>query len=113
MLNESIPTDSASTASSTVLRMTWSPSSCRPDSSTVMGANVSNPNSNSCVDIVDQRLSARAPRLGSLGEHGLVVGRVLSLARRGDALQHGHRDNERRRDQPRPDVEGKVVAAGQ
>src|SRR6266853_747608 len=45
MLNESIPTASASTASSTVLRMTTSPVSSRPDSSTLMGTNESNPNS--------------------------------------------------------------------
>src|ERR1700730_285385 len=47
MLNESIPTASASTASSTVLRMTASPLSSRPDSSTLMGTNESNPNSTS------------------------------------------------------------------
>src|ERR1700716_3373668 len=45
MLNESIPTASASTASSTVLRMTTSPLSSRPDSSTLIGTNESNPNS--------------------------------------------------------------------
>src|SRR4051794_30033133 len=45
MLNESIPTASARTASSTVLRMTTSPLSGCPDSSTVTKANVSNPNS--------------------------------------------------------------------
>src|SRR2546428_13933718 len=45
MLNESIPTASASTASSTVLRMTASPLSSRTDSSTLMGTNESNPNS--------------------------------------------------------------------
>src|SRR3982074_466042 len=45
ILNESIPTASASTASSTVLRMTTSPLSSRPDSSTVIGTNESNPNS--------------------------------------------------------------------
>src|SRR6202011_2450513 len=45
MLNESIPTASASTASSPVLRMTASPRSSRPDSSTLMGTNESNPNS--------------------------------------------------------------------
>src|ERR1700737_2748238 len=48
MLNESIPTASASTASSTVLRMTTSPLSSRPDSSTLRGTNESNPNSISC-----------------------------------------------------------------
>src|SRR5882762_610804 len=53
MLNESIPTESARTASSTVLRMTTSPASSRPDSSTVTYAGVSNPNSNSimCVPV--------------------------------------------------------------
>src|SRR6266849_2917744 len=45
MLKESIPTASASTASSTVLRMTTSPLSSRPDSSTLIGTNESNPNS--------------------------------------------------------------------
>src|SRR4051794_7723175 len=44
MLNESIPTASARTASSTVLRMTTSPLSGCPDSPTVTKANVSNPN---------------------------------------------------------------------
>src|SRR6185436_480476 len=60
MLNESIPTESARTASSTVLRMTWSPSRSCPDSSTVTGAGVSNPNSNSSADIVVSLLSSRA-----------------------------------------------------
>src|SRR3954452_3346142 len=45
MLNESIPTASARTASSTTLRITTSPLSGCPDSSTVTKANVSNPNS--------------------------------------------------------------------
>src|ERR1700687_5398295 len=48
MLNESIPTASASTASSTVLRITTSPLSSRPDPSTLRGTNESNPNSISC-----------------------------------------------------------------
>src|ERR1700682_2004895 len=48
MLNESIPTASASTASSTVSRITTSPLSSRPDSSTLRGTNESNPNSKSC-----------------------------------------------------------------
>src|SRR5712691_4029792 len=52
MLNESIPRESAKTASSMVLRMTWLPSTCCPDSSTVTGTNVSNPNSNSRADIL-------------------------------------------------------------
>src|SRR3954454_11376509 len=51
MLNESIPTASARTASSTVLRMTTSPLSGCPDSSTVKKANVSNPNSISSLVI--------------------------------------------------------------
>src|SRR4051812_4444960 len=45
MLNESIPTSSASTASSMVLRMTTSPASGRPDASTVTKTGVSSPNS--------------------------------------------------------------------
>src|SRR4051794_6178367 len=45
MLKESMPVASASTASSTALRITWSaPIGC-PDSSTVTGRNVSSPNS--------------------------------------------------------------------
>src|ERR1700686_1776140 len=51
MLNESIPTASASTASSTVLRMRSSPLSWWPDSPTLMGTNESNPNSMSLVVI--------------------------------------------------------------
>jgi hypothetical protein len=45
MLKESIPTASASTASSTALRITWSAAIGSPDSSTVTGKNVSSPNS--------------------------------------------------------------------
>src|ERR1700733_4192157 len=51
MLNESTPTASARTASSTVLRITTSPRSSRPDSSTLMGTNESKPNSMSWVVI--------------------------------------------------------------
>src|ERR1700722_8005139 len=51
MLNESIPTASASTASSTVLRMTTSPLSSCPDSSTLIGTKESKPNSMSWVVI--------------------------------------------------------------
>src|ERR1700694_1612940 len=51
MLNESIPTASARTASSTVLRITTSPLSSSPESSTVIATNESNPNSTSWVVI--------------------------------------------------------------
>src|SRR5215207_2106164 len=37
MLKESMPTDSASSGSSTVLRITWSPPTGRPERSTVTG----------------------------------------------------------------------------
>src|SRR5438128_10960772 len=49
MLKESIPTASARTASSTALRITWSPLIGRAASSTVSGTNVSRPHSS--VDI--------------------------------------------------------------
>src|SRR3954470_12730939 len=49
MLKESIPTASARTASSTALRIAWSPPIGKPDSSTVTGRNVSRPSSS--VDI--------------------------------------------------------------
>src|ERR1700704_2420341 len=52
MLKESIPTASASTASSTVLRITTSPLSSRPDSSTLIGTNESSPNSMSCALLI-------------------------------------------------------------
>src|SRR3982074_2200653 len=58
MLKESIPTASASTASSTVLRMTASPLSSRPDSSTLIGTNESNPNSMSWGLLRDDMLLA-------------------------------------------------------
>src|SRR5262245_54771450 len=45
MLKESIPTASASTASSTAFRIAWSPPIGCPDPSTVTGRNVSRPNS--------------------------------------------------------------------
>src|SRR5215471_11075267 len=54
MLKESIPTCSASTASSTALRMAWSPPIGRPDSSTVTGRNVSRPNSSWCIVLTPQ-----------------------------------------------------------
>src|SRR4029079_10155624 len=45
MLNESIPTVSATIASWTVFRITWSPLIGSPAASTVTGRNVSSPNS--------------------------------------------------------------------
>src|SRR6185437_11538756 len=45
MLKESIPTVSATTASWTVFRITWSPLIGSPAASTVSGRNVSSPNS--------------------------------------------------------------------
>src|SRR5260370_13042554 len=69
MLNESMPTASASTASSTVVRMTTSPLSSRPDSSTVIGTNESNPNSMSGALLISRFRPAdrsSVPRLGSL-----------------------------------------------
>src|SRR4051794_29019999 len=57
MLNESIPTAAARTASSTALRMAWSPAIGCPDRSTVTGRNVSRPNSN--VDITCSPLQDR------------------------------------------------------
>src|SRR4051794_17628471 len=87
MLNESIPTASARTASSTVLRMTTSPLSGCPDSSTVTNANVSNPNSISWLVIASsspQSLSgparcgtnARGPvRSSAPSSHGPLGGK--------------------------------------
>src|ERR1700719_3609021 len=51
MLNESIPTASARTASSMVLRITTSPLSSLPDWSTLTATNESSPNSISCAVI--------------------------------------------------------------
>src|SRR5258708_3990244 len=56
MLKESIPTASATTASSTVFRITWAPLIGSPASSTVTGRNVSSPNSSigiACVLLVE------------------------------------------------------------
>src|ERR1700680_1679864 len=99
MLNESIPTASATTASSTVLRMTTSPLSSPPDSSTLIGTNESNPNSMSWALLISGPPgSSRVPRLGhylqlqipQTGEllHMQVLGR-LSAARplAGDFLE--------------------------
>src|SRR4051812_19914728 len=76
MLNESIPTASARTASSTVLRMTTSPLSGCPDSPTVTKANVFKPNSISWLVIASsspQSLGARPVRdegQRSCSQHG-------------------------------------------
>src|SRR5260370_21165385 len=69
MLNESMPTASASTASSTVLRITTSPLSSRPDASRLMGTNESNPNSMSWALLTLRFLPADrspVPRRGSV-----------------------------------------------
>src|SRR5260370_4780885 len=73
MLNESIPTASASTASSTVLRMTTSPLSSRPDSSTLIGTNESNPNSMSWTLIT---LQLQIPRRANLLQMQVLAGAV-------------------------------------
>src|SRR4051812_11994239 len=86
MLNESIPTASARTASSTVLRMTTSPPSGCPDSSTVTKANVSNPNSISWLVIASSspqslsgpaRCATNAIRVRTAGpsSHGSLGGK--------------------------------------
>src|ERR1700674_1994788 len=62
MLNESIPTASARTASSTVLRTTTSPLSGCPDSLTVTKTGVSNPNSISWLFIPAPLYATKAPR---------------------------------------------------
>src|SRR3979490_1276404 len=72
MLKESIPTASASTASSTVLRMTTSPLSSRPDSSTVIGTNESNPNSMSWALLIFDSSGGRKRR-SSAGSYYLQL----------------------------------------
>src|ERR1700674_5857687 len=67
MLNESIPTASARTASSTVLRTTTSPLSGCPDSSTVTKMGVSNPNSISWSFIASSSLRD-GPAVGGQGQ---------------------------------------------
>src|SRR3954449_7611314 len=75
MLNESIPTASARTASSTVLRMTTSPLSGCPDSSTVTKANVSNPNSISWLVIARSSSRSLLGRSTGLSSHGPLGGK--------------------------------------
>src|SRR5580700_7117991 len=81
MLNESIPTASARTASSTVLRITTSPLSSRPDSSTLMGTNESKPNSMSWVLILCPFLQPEA-RLCQFSATDCPIGSGLSYPRR-------------------------------
>src|ERR1700732_4985883 len=76
MLNESIPTASARTASSMVLRTTTSPLSGCPDSSTVTKTGVTNPNSISWLFIARSPLREEGPAACVL--HGAFVsGRPL------------------------------------
>src|SRR5207245_792054 len=91
MLNESMPTASASTASSTVLRMTTSPLSSRPDASTLIGTNESNPNSTSWALLILRFLPADrspVPRLGSLIPFAITKtsgGQVIAYASTSEA----------------------------
>src|SRR6202035_1386689 len=86
MLNESMPTASARTASSTVLRITTSPLSSRPDWSTLMGTNESKPNSMSGVVVSVSSLlplclpPAREP--GCVKDLRALIGSVRSGSRR-------------------------------
>src|ERR1700730_15557601 len=82
MLNESIPTASASTASSMVLRTTTSPLSGCPDSSTVTKTGVSNPNSISWLFIASSSLRDEGPAAcvlhGAFGAGGPYGGKRTS-----------------------------------
>src|SRR5258708_4942091 len=80
MLNESIPTASARTASSMVLRMTTSPVSGHPDPSTVTKTGVSNPNSISWLVIAHSFLREEGPG-GVRGSRGLRLGRPAAVRR--------------------------------
>src|SRR5258708_3453500 len=62
-----MPTVSASTASSTVLRMTTSPLSSRPDASRLIGTNESKPNSMSWTLLILRFLPAGRSRVLWLG----------------------------------------------
>src|SRR5580698_2382683 len=95
MLNESMPTESASTASSTVLRMTTSPLSSRPDSSTLMGTNESSTNSKYwlCISaplvLLKETLKtvcSRGRRGGEPEELAEAVDHHVPALRRGDGL---------------------------
>src|SRR5258708_16767994 len=79
MLNESIPTASARTASSMVLRTTTSPLSGCSDSSTVTKTGVSNPNSISSLFIASSSLRGEGPAACVLhGAFGRAVRSVES-----------------------------------
>src|SRR5258705_7818326 len=79
MLNESIPTASARTASSMLLRITTSPRSGCPDSSTVTKTGVSNPNSISWSFIASSSLRDEGPAACAQHEAFVSVGPLGGL----------------------------------